>query len=78
MENSAHPFGTKKHPVAKISEVNCTGCGWCAMFCVTNCIYLRQDGLYAVDEEHCINCRSCLVNCFYEAVTMIRPKEEKR
>lgn len=77
MEDYAHPFGKKKHPVAKISRVNCTGCGWCAMFCVTKCIHLRPDGFYEVDAEQCIGCRGCLVNCFSDAVTMVVPKEER-
>ena len=78
MEDHTHPFGRKKHPLARISEVNCTGCGWCAMLCVTACIQLREDGFYEVDAEHCIGCRSCFVNCFYDAVSLYRLQEEDR
>lgn len=74
MEDYAHPFGIKKHQTAVIDPVSCTGCGWCAMFCVVNCIELREDGLYEVDPVRCIGCRGCLGNCFYDAVTMIKPE----
>ena len=76
MEDYAHPFGIKKHQLAVIDPVSCTGCGWCAMFCVVNCIELREDGLYEVDPVRCIGCRGCLGNCFYDAVTMIKPEAE--
>ena len=75
MGDYLHPFGAQKHPLAVIDPVSCTGCGWCAMFCVVECIKLRRDGLYEVDTEHCIGCRSCLVNCFYDAVKMVKPEE---
>ena len=32
----------------------------------------RPDGFYDLDEDKCIGCRSCKVNCFYGAVTMIQ------
>ena len=75
MEDHAHPFGIKKHALARIDTINCTGCGWCAMFCVTECIHLREDGFYEVDAEHCIGCRSCFVNCFSDAVSLYRLRE---
>lgn len=75
MEDYAHPFGVKKHPLAIIDPVRCTGCGWCAMLCVVNCIELQPDGLYTVDQERCIGCKSCYVNCFNEAVTIVKPEE---
>ena len=78
MGDYLHPFGAQKHPLAVIDPVSCTGCGWCAMFCVVECIKLRRDGLYEVDTEHCIGCRSCLVNCFYDAVKMVKPEEGQK
>ena len=33
------------------------------------------DGLYTVDLERCIGCRSCKVNCPFDAVTILPPKE---
>ena len=75
MEDYAHPFGIKKHQLAVIDPVSCTGCGWCAMFCVVNCIELREDGFYEVDPVRCIGCRGCFGNCFYGAVTMVDPEE---
>ena len=41
------------------------------------CIELQPDGLYAVNSERCIGCRSCKVNCFNDAITMIQPKREE-
>ena len=76
MHDPAHPFGRKARQLAVIDPVKCTGCGWCAMFCVMKCILLRGDGFYEVDAENCIGCRSCKVNCFWEAVTMLPPKED--
>ena len=63
----AHPFGRKAVQLAVIDPVSCTGCGWCAMFCPMKCILQRQDGIY-------IGCRSCKVNCFYDAVTILPPQ----
>ena len=76
MEDCAHPFGIKKHLLAVIDPVSCTGCGWCAMFCVVNCIELRGDGFYEVDPVRCIGCRGCLGNCFYGAVKMVKPEAD--
>lgn len=70
------PFGRKALEVALIDPDRCTGCGYCAMFCVMHCIEVQPDGLYKVTEE-CIGCRSCRVNCFSDAITMIRPKSEE-
>ena len=57
---------------AVIDPVSCTGCGWCAMFCPVECMFQRPDGFYDLDVERCIGCRSCKVNCFYDAITMIQ------
>ena len=54
MSDSAHPFGRKARALAVIDPVSCTGCGYCAMFCIMKCILLRPDGLYEVDAENCI------------------------
>ncbi len=70
----AHPFGRKAVQLAVIDPVSCTGCGWCAMFCPMKCILQRQDGIYEVVQRDCIGCRSCKVNCFYDAVTILPPQ----
>ena len=49
MYDPAHPFGRKRYSRAVIDPVSCTGCGYCTMFCVMDCIVLRPDGLYTVD-----------------------------
>ena len=66
MYDPAHPFGRKRYSRAVID---------CTMFCVMDCIVLRPDGLYTVDLERCIGCRSCKVNCPFDAVTILPPKE---
>ena len=38
------------------------------------CIFQRSDGIYEVRQDDCIGCRSCKVNCFYDAVTMLPPR----
>ena len=63
MYDPAHPFGRKRYSRAVIDPVSCTGCGYCTMFCVMDCIVL------------CIGCRSCKVNCPFDAVTILPPKE---
>ena len=73
----AHPFGRKARALADIDPVKCTGCGYCTMFCVMDCIRLQPDGLYRVDPETCIGCRSCKVNCPFGAVTMLPPRREE-
>ena len=45
MYDPAHPFGRKRYSRAVIDPVSCTGCGYCTMFCVMDCIVLRPDGL---------------------------------
>ena len=73
MYDPAHPFGRKRCSRAVIDPVSCTG--YCTMFCVMDCIVLQPDGLYTVDMERCIGCRSCKVNCPFDAVTILPPKE---
>lgn len=65
-------FGRKPLQYAVIDPVSCTGCGWCAMFCPVECMFQQPDGFYDLDVERCIGCRSCKVNCFYDAITMIQ------
>ena len=38
MYDPAHPFGRKRYSRAVIDPVSCTGCGYCTMFCVMDCI----------------------------------------
>ena len=40
MYDPAHPFGRKRYSRAVIDPVSCTGCGYCTMFCVMDCIVL--------------------------------------
>ena len=44
------------------------------MFCPVKCIFLREDGIYEVNQQQCIGCRGCKVNCFYDAVTILPPQ----
>ena len=76
MSDSAHPFGRKARALAVIDPVSCTGCGYCAMFCSMDCIPQREDGFYEVDPEPGIGCRSCKVNCPFDAVSILPPKQE--
>ena len=76
MYDPAHPFGKKRYDRAIIDPVSCTGCGYCTMFCVMDCILLQPDGFYTVDLDRCIGCRSCKVNCPFEAVIILPPKED--
>ena len=76
MYDPAHPFGKKRYDRAIIDQVSCTGCGYCTMFCVMDCILLQPDGFYTVDLDRCIGCRSCKVNCPFEAVIILPPKED--
>ena len=76
MSDQYRPFGRKARQLAFIDHDWCIGCGYCAMFCITKCIYQQPDGFWTVDQDHCIGCRSCKVNCFMGAVTMLPPKQE--
>ena len=66
----AHPFGRKAVQLAVIDPVRCTGCGWCAMFCVMKCIDQRPDGIYEVRQDDCIGCRQCDNICPDLAITV--------
>jgi MinD superfamily P-loop ATPase len=78
MSDQYRPFGRKKRQLAEIDPEMCTGCGYCAMFCVMACIHQQENGIWEVDKDHCIGCRSCKVNCPYGAVTMLQPKQEEQ
>ena len=39
MSDQYRPFGRKKRQLAEIDPEMCTGCGYCAMFCVMACIH---------------------------------------
>ena len=62
MYDPAHPFGKKRYDRAIIDPVSCTGCGYCTMFCVMDCILLQPDGFYTVDLDRCIGCRSSFLS----------------
>ena len=74
MADATHPFGEKTKSLAYIDPARCTGCGYCAVFCLMSCIEPHPDGFYRVDPERCIGCRSCKVNCPYDAVTILPPE----
>lgn len=74
MAEQVRPFGKKVYDLAYIDPDICTGCGYCTMFCMMQCIHLQPDGLYAVDADQCIGCRHCKVNCFNEAIRLISLK----
>ena len=71
MSNGAHPFGRKKKFEVTIHPDYCTGCGYCARFCVMECISQRADGIYQINPDMCIGCRACRANCPYDAVTVV-------
>ena len=75
MYDPTHPFGRKRCSRAVINPVSSPPPPPCTMFCVMDCIVLQPDGLYTVDLERCIGCRSCKVNCPFDAVTILPPKE---
>ena len=77
MSDQYRPFGRKARQLAFIDHDWCIGCGYCAMFCITKCIYQQPDGFWTVDQDHCIGCRSCKVNCFMGAVTMLPPPKQE-
>ena len=52
MYDPAHPFGRKRYSRAVIDPVSCTGCGYCTMFCVMDCILLQPDGFYTARCAH--------------------------
>ena len=74
MADTVHPFGRKARQLAKIDPDYCIGCGYCAQFCVMDCIYMQPDWSYIIDQEKCIGCRSCKVNCPWDAVEMYDPR----
>lgn len=76
MADMIHPFGRKARSLAEVIPVNCTGCGLCAMYCLMHCIDQQPDGIYIVDKEKCIGCRSCKVNCPSEAIRLLPPTQE--
>ena len=72
MHDPAHPFGRKAVQLAVIDPVSCTG--RLNYIAEQEGIDLRPDGYYEVRQDDCIGCRSCKVNCFYGAVTILPPQ----
>ena len=48
-----------------IDKELCTGCGYCALACPTNCIDLDYDTMkaYVTNISECIVCRTCEAEC---------------
>ena len=77
MNSQYNIFGRKPLQYSSISNVSCTGCGWCAKFCPMECIKQQPEGFYKVNEPQCIGCGKCKRNCFWDAITIIKtPREE--
>lgn len=74
MSDHAHPFGRKKRADVFIHPDLCTGCGYCPGFCIMSCITQRPDGIYEIDQELCIGCRACKVNCPFGAISAVEKR----
>ncbi len=46
----------------------CTGCARCAHVCPYGVIEMRNHKAYIADEERCIECGACQMNCDDDAV----------
>ena len=56
---------------SSIHPEKCTKCGICAEYCPMHAISQREDGVFFVNQQHCIACCSCLSNCGDGAVEMV-------
>ena len=56
-------------------QERCTGCGDCVEVCPVDALS-RSDGTPIVDEEWCIGCCVCVVNCSNEAAKL-RPRSDR-
>jgi ferredoxin len=43
----------------KIDKTKCVGCGNCHSVCTMGVIYLDEDGKSVVNEDECVECRTC-------------------
>ena len=77
MSDQYRLFSRKARPLSFIDHDLCIGCGYCARFCVTNCISQQPDGFWTADQDHCIGCRACKANCFMGAISMVMPEKQE-
>jgi electron transport complex protein RnfB len=52
----------------------CLGYGDCEKVCPTNAIKVNEKGIAVVDEELCISCEKCVIECPKNIIKMVREK----
>ncbi|MFA4640168.1 3-methyl-2-oxobutanoate dehydrogenase subunit delta [Pyrococcus kukulkanii] len=58
-----------------VDESKCVKCYICWKFCPEPAIYIKPDGMVAIDYDYCKGCGICANECPAKAITMMR--EEK-
>ena len=53
-----------------VEETLCTGCGWCALVCPTECLEMDGPLPWLPRPTDCISCTLCVLVCPAQALTM--------
>lgn len=54
--------------IIKINAGNCKGCDTCKSFCPADAITGAYGATHQIDNERCLQCGQCLVNCPFGAI----------
>lgn len=56
----------------KIDKSVCTACATCVSVCPHQVFSVEQKAVRIVNEENCIECGACQLNCTEEAITVTK------